>query len=97
MIPLLAKHLSIPQENTIPFEEWVQRVREFPAERREENPAIKLINFLDDHFIRMSCGGLILDTTKSCADSPVLSSESPISPDLVQKYIEAWRGMGFLS
>lgn len=96
MIPILADNLGIPRSNTIPFTEWVQRVREFPNERKEENPAIQLIGFLDDHFIRMSCGGLVLDTKKARSHSTTLANVGLISAELVRKYIESWKESGFL-
>src|SRR5207249_2402439 len=97
MLPLLAENLHIPQANLVPFEEWVQLVRSFPKERKSENPAIQLIGFLDEHFIRMSCGGLVLDTRKTRSHSQTLATEGPVSAELVQKYIQAWKDSGFLT
>ncbi|KAI1345678.1 hypothetical protein F5Y01DRAFT_320504 [Xylaria sp. FL0043] len=65
VLPLLAEELGVPQNGIIPFHDWVQRVRTSPA-TPDENPAIRRIDFLDDNFVRMSCGGLILDTKNAC-------------------------------
>jgi len=94
--PLLADNLGIPRLNTLPFADWVSRVRGFPAERKSENPAAQLIGFLDEHFIRMSCGGLVLDTENARSRSKTLASVGPVSAELVHKYIESWKAMGFL-
>jgi thioester reductase-like protein/SAM-dependent methyltransferase/acyl carrier protein len=97
MLPLLAENLHIPQANMVAFEEWVRLVRSFPKERRSENPAIQLIGFLEEHFVRMSCGELILDTSKARSHSQTLATEGPVTAELVQKYIQAWKASGFLT
>lgn len=95
MVPVLADALDIPHTNIIPFEDWVRRVRQFPGSEAD-NPAINLVEFLDDHFIRMSCGGLVLDTTKSKEHSETLANVGPVSTDVVKKYVRVWKEMGFL-
>lgn len=97
MIPVLADALDIPQANAIPFDEWVQRVRDFPGLVQEDNPAAKLIEFLDDNFERMSCGGLLLQTIRSREHSRHLVSTGPVSDDVARKFIQAWKDMRFLT
>lgn len=97
MVPVVAEALGIPSDGVVPFREWIRRVRSFPGAMDADNPAARLIDFLDDNFIRMSCGGLLLDTKQSCEHSPTLSAVGPISPFLAKKYIQAWKGIGFLN
>ncbi|KAJ6013598.1 polyketide synthase [Penicillium herquei] len=96
MIHVLADSLNIPNENIIPFNDWIQRVRRSPLPVETENPAGRLVDFLDDHFLRMSCGGLLLDTTHTQEHSPTLAGQGPVSADVARKYIQAWKEMGFL-
>lgn len=96
MIPVLAEGLDIPLANVIPFDEWVRRVRSFPGMVEWDNPAAKLIDFLDNNFLRMSCGGLLLETTKSCEHSPTLAAVGPVGVETVRKYIQWWKETGFL-
>lgn len=96
MILVLADALGIPQNKVIPFDEWVKRVRNFPGSVELDNPAAKLIEFLDGNFTRMACGGLLLDTTNSREHSKTLASVGPVSKDTARNYIEAWKKMGFL-
>ncbi|KAF3055676.1 Conidial yellow pigment biosynthesis polyketide synthase [Daldinia childiae] len=96
MIGTLADALDVPTSNIIPFREWVSKVRRSPLSIETDNPAGKLIDFLDDHFLRMSCGGLILDTKKSCEHSPTLAATQPVSVEVARKYVKAWEDMGFL-
>ena len=99
MIPVLARALGLPEGAVIGFREWVRRVRDFPAKAdgpEGENPASLLVDFLDDNFLRMSCGGLFLDTANTRAHSKTLAALGPVSEALARKYVEAWRDMGFL-
>jgi len=96
MIIILANALNVPTENIIPFRDWVSKVRRSPLSIETDNPAGKLIDFLDDHFIRMSCGGLILDTKKSCEHSESLAAVGPVSAEVAKKYVRTWEDMGFL-
>lgn len=97
MIPVLADALDIPRANAIPFNEWVQRVRDSPSLVNLDNPAAKLIDFLDDNFVRMSCGGLLLDTTKSREHSRTLAGVGPVSDEVARKFVQSWKDMRFLT
>ena len=96
IIRVFADGLDIPQRNVIPFEESIKRVRNFPGSVELDNPAAKLIEFLDSNFIRMSCGGLLLDTVKSREHSKTLAEVGPVSEDVAKKCIEAWKEIGYL-
>ena len=97
MITLWAAALDIPQSNIIPFDEWVRRVRHFPGCVEKDNPAYKLVDFLDANFVRMSCGGLLLDTTRAKAHSSTLAMVGPVSDESALRYIRYWKDVGFLS
>jgi hypothetical protein len=98
MIPILADALGIPASNIIPFREWIERVRRSPPGVEDAaNPAVKLVDFLDENFIRMSCGGLLLETTRARQHSPTLRAVGPVGEGVVRRYVEGWREVGFLS
>ncbi|KAK8133100.1 polyketide synthase [Apiospora kogelbergensis] len=80
----------------VPFDEWVARVRRSPLAPDTDNPAARLVDFLDGHFRRMSCGGLVLDTAKACRDSAALAVVGPVSDEVARRYVAAWRDAGFL-
>jgi thioester reductase-like protein/acyl carrier protein len=80
--------------NLIPFEEWVERVRAAP---QRNNPAATLMEFWDDNYIRMSCGGLVLDAKHTLEHSKSLNAVGPVSEEVVRKYIHIWKEIGFLS
>jgi hypothetical protein len=96
MVQMLAAELDIPQSNIIPFDDWVARVRRSCLAPETDNPAARLIDFLEFHFRRMSCGGLLLDLSKACKDSPALAAAGPVGEDVVRKYVASWKAMGFL-
>ncbi|KAL2145509.1 hypothetical protein VTI28DRAFT_7145 [Corynascus sepedonium] len=90
---VLADALGIPRANLIPFDEWVERVRTAPA---KNNPATTLLEFLDGNYLRMSCGGLVLDVQHSLEHSKSLRAVGPVDEQVVRKYIHIWREIGFL-
>lgn len=94
MTSIIAEALHIPPSNRIPFHEWMERVRNAP---QKNNPASTLLEFLDDNFLRMSCGGLVLDTRKTLEHSETLREVGPVSETVAWKYIHIWREIGFLS
>ncbi|MCJ1251634.1 hypothetical protein MMC30_008869 [Trapelia coarctata] len=96
MMAVLADELDIPPASIIPFDDWLNRVREHSGSVETENPAKKILEFFDEHFLRMACGGLVLNTTRSREHSKTLASGEPVSADLARRYVQAWKEMGFL-
>lgn len=81
-------------KDIIPFDEWVKRVAAAP---QRNNPASTLLEFLDDNYIRMSYGGLVLDPKNTLEHSKSLRAVKPVSEELVRKYVHIWKEIGFLS
>ena len=92
-----ATALEIPQSNIIPLDERVHRVRHFPGSVEKDNPAYKAVEFLDSNFLRMSCGGLLLDTTRAKAHSSTLAAVGLVSDEVALGYIQYWKKVDFLS
>ena len=95
MSVVLASALDIPPHNIIPFHDWVKRVRESPLSETE-NPAVRAIDFLESHFLRMACGGIVLDTQRSGEHSQTMAKSGPVSAELARSYVSAWKTTGFL-
>ncbi|KAJ6199961.1 hypothetical protein J3E72DRAFT_186462 [Bipolaris maydis] len=91
MTKIIAEALHI--DNIIAFEDWLEKVKNAPP---KDNPASTLLDFLDDNFLRMSCGGLVLDCKKTLEHSPILAACGPVSSIVAQKYIQIWKEIGFL-
>lgn len=91
MLPVLARALSIPPANVIPFSDWIERVRQCPATAPQGNPAKLLIDFIEQDFIRMSCGGLVLDTKLAREHSPTLRAVGPVIDEVAARYAKMWR------
>jgi len=96
VLALLAAELGIPAENKIPYGEWLQRVRDFPRERDSENPARKVMQFLEEHFLRMATGGLVLGTDEAVKVSKTLASATRVEEGLIRKYVQTWKEIGFI-
>lgn len=91
MLTVLAKALSIPAANVIPFADWIERVRQCPAAAPHGNPAKVLIDFIEQDFERMSCGGLVLDTRLAREHSSTLRAVGPVSDEVAASYARMWR------
>ncbi|KAL4925638.1 uncharacterized protein BDV17DRAFT_294223 [Aspergillus undulatus] len=94
MLQTFVKALDAP--DIVPFEEWTQKVRGFRG-TLEQNPAARLVDFLDEHFVAMSCGYLILDTSWARRHSRTLTGTKPVDEGLVRLYVRGWKQTGFLN
>ncbi|UPX17606.1 uncharacterized protein EKO05_0007950 [Ascochyta rabiei] len=98
LLPLLAQELEIPE--IISFGEWIRRVRSFPSSgttgQVDLNPANRLVDFLETDFLRMSCGGVLLETERSRNDSEGMRNIGPVDDDTVRRFIQSWRKRKFL-
>ena len=95
MVSVLAEALEVPAHGIVSFEEWIRRVRS-SALGAKENPAAMALGFLEDHFERMACGGIVLDTVRSSEHSETMAAEGPVSAEVVKAYVRSWKEMGFL-
>ena len=91
MNTVLADALGVRE--VVPFKEWVERVRRAP---QRGNPAATLLEFLEGNYERMSCGGLVLDVSKTLEHSKTLGAVGPVSEAVVRKYVHVWKEIGFL-
>lgn len=73
--PVLAAALDIRADRIITSSTWIKRVRRSPLLPKAEKPAVRLVDFLEYHFERMSCGRLILDTQKAKQHSDIMANE----------------------
>ena len=92
MNAILADALKI--SSLIPFHDWVERVRAAP---QRDNPASTLLEFLDSNYLRMSCGGLVLNVEHTLQHSKTLASVGAVSEAVARKYIQIWREIGFIN
>lgn len=96
MSGILAAALDIPADRIVSFPDWIQLVRQSFLSQTE-NPAARVIDFLEGHFERMACGGGVLDTERSKEHSKTMAAEGPVSADVVRSYVSTWKTMGFLT
>jgi hypothetical protein len=74
----------------LPYDEWLVRVR-------ETGDAKELLEFFGNDFERLSGGTISLDTRVARLASPTLQKTSGVTKELIVKYVETWKAMGFLS
>lgn len=95
MIASFASALGMSEDSIVPYQQWLNRVRRFRGSFND-NPAMQLEEFFMHYFVPMSCGGLVLDTARTRAQSRTLREMGPVGSDLVAKYVASWRQSGFL-
>ncbi|KAL4869560.1 hypothetical protein BDV12DRAFT_196187 [Aspergillus spectabilis] len=82
---------------TVPFKDWVQRVRQHGASK--ENPAAVMADWLDANFERMSCQGP-LDTRVAMRHSEMMQEMQrdggEVGEEQVRQFIHSWKDRGFL-
>lgn len=93
MVGSIAREVGVSTKSIVPFEEWLDAVVSFPE---EGNPARKLAGFFRKEFCKMSCGGVILDTSVSRSVSSTMRKMRPVGDDQVKAYLQYWRSIGLL-
>lgn len=83
------------EPTVIPFGEWLDRVR--AIDDAERNPAGRLVKFLEEEFVSMASGAVVLDTTKSRKASRTLAASGGIEKRHVDLYVKYWRSVGHLA
>ncbi|OBZ65860.1 L-aminoadipate-semialdehyde dehydrogenase [Grifola frondosa] len=95
-LEVLAAALGLPAEAApLPYAEWLARVRADTDTVR--NPAGKIVPFLEDEFVRMATGWVVLDTAVARGASPTLEGSKPLSEGDLRRYVAFWRSEGFLA
>lgn len=92
---VLADALGIPADQFMPFKKWLGIVAH-SSKPETENPARRLVKFLEQNYERFSCGGLVLDTKMARGHSAAMRALRPVSAGVARGYIRAWEEMGFL-
>jgi hypothetical protein len=71
MVSVLIDALGISPDGLVSTQDWLQRVRWFEGSVLE-NVAAKMVDFLSQDFEHMSCGGVLLETSKTQQHSQTL-------------------------
>lgn len=96
MIAALARELDIRIGNIVPFEDWLNRMRNFVGDEAA-NPAKRVDDFLEEHFVRMACGGVVLDTQQTARLSARFRALKAVDPGMIKLFVEYWRKTGFMN
>ncbi|PQE32867.1 NRPS-like enzyme protein [Rutstroemia sp. NJR-2017a WRK4] len=96
VLPCVASQLELPD---VPFEEWVERLRESAADAQatdvERNPAVKLLEFFESlvDMEKVGRSQVWLDTTRAVEDSKVLREMDVVSGTHMVNWLRQW-GLG---
>ena len=90
MCTVMERNLSLEAVQRLSFEDWLNKVA-----ASNENPP-DLLDFFQNHFLHMSSGSLILDTTLARKASSTLRSTGSVDIGTIGLYLDHWRRTGFL-
>jgi thioester reductase-like protein/acyl-CoA synthetase (AMP-forming)/AMP-acid ligase II/aryl carrier-like protein len=79
-----------------PYQKWLESLRQHQLSYQDACPATKLLPFFEEHFERMACEGVTLDTFAARRESPALRQLRGISEREVGEFVARWRESGFL-
>ena len=90
MCTIVERGLSLESAQRMPFQEWLNKVTASSENSQD------LLDFFQNHFLHMSSGSLVLDTTLARNTSSTLRSTGSIDMSTVELYLSHWRLSGFL-
>lgn len=90
VLSLLSKALGLAA--VIPYEQWLDQVRAL-----DDDAAGRLVKFLEEEFVSMASGTVVLDTKNARAASKTLAACGGIGESHVQLYVKYWRSVGHLA
>ncbi|TFY83837.1 hypothetical protein EWM64_g160 [Hericium alpestre] len=79
----------------IPYDEWLRRVRDLGSDP-EKNVAYKVMDFLENDFVRMASGSVVLGTDVAKRDSLTMVKSVALDKKHLAEYVGYWRSVGAL-
>ncbi|KAF8627100.1 hypothetical protein AX15_004541 [Amanita polypyramis BW_CC] len=76
------------------YSEWYAQLRALGDEPL--NLAYPLLSFFETDFLRLSTGGVVLDTTMAAEESTAMATSKPVKRKLLLQYITYWQSIGVL-
>lgn len=94
VLTAVASAIGVSLEDRPTFAAWLVMVR-MNAES-SGNPCVKIIPFLEEEFVRMATGRVVLDTTRARSASTTLASSRALSQEHLLKFVEYWKTEKFI-
>lgn len=86
--------LSSASSERVSFSDWLKLVENYG--RPEENPCVKIVPFLEEEFLRMATGQVVLDTTMATTISKTLADSKEAEEETLIKYVDYWKEQRFV-
>ncbi|PSR74015.1 hypothetical protein PHLCEN_2v10199 [Hermanssonia centrifuga] len=86
--------LDIPRQRSVPFSDWLLRVKAVPD--AVANPCVKILPFLEDEFLRMATGKVVLDMKVATSISSTMRGSAAITEEQLRSYVNNWKTENFL-
>lgn len=78
----------------LPFEHWLDLVKD--NSDSANNPCAKIIPFLEQEFLHMATGDVVLDTTHTRSVSATLAGSQALSEEHLRKFVDYWKREKFI-
>lgn len=95
ILAVFASELGLSVTEPLPFDEWLAKVKAVPD--AAANPCVKIIPFLEEEFIRMATGEVVLGTSDAQKISPTLRASGPLTEEHLTQYAQYWKQEKFLA
>ncbi|KAI0036586.1 hypothetical protein K488DRAFT_40891 [Vararia minispora EC-137] len=79
----------------VPYPEWLARAKAL-GDDPAYNASAKIIDFLENDFVRLASGTVILDTTAARLASPTMARSCALDRGHLAEYIAYWKSVGVL-
>lgn len=87
--PIILQCLGLRQEQVIDYNQWISLIKD--ADLSHATAASPLLDFFENDFLHMACGGVILDTSEARKKSAALSQMLEIPESMMSRYVESWK------
>ena len=92
ILKIFARNMDLSSTDTLEWEAWLASVQKLgnqiddsvPQTPVDANPCIKILDFLQQDFLRLGTGGVVLDLAKARSYSRTLRNSQAISDELIQ-------------
>lgn len=90
VVTIIEQNIGLKSRPRLAFPDWLDRVRS------AEGETSSLMEFFENHFLRMSSGSLVLDTKHCQKISPTLDSADAVTEQFIKQCVEFWTKVGML-
>ena len=86
----IANAYGIKEGNIVDLDQWIEKVRRAHDPHQAQLAAAPLIDFFENGFVHLACGGVVLDTYEARKRSHRLAKMDALPDILLSRYVDLW-------